>query len=69
MEQVEDLFVVVEPAGLRHDLLRLHRHLILFVDLNFSFHLLLVQAFNCQLALCNPLRLSFVFVLEADLLL
>ena len=69
MEQVENLFVVVKSTSLGHDLLSLHGHLFLLVDLDFGLHLLLVKAFYRQLALCDAFCFSFVFVLESDFLL
>ena len=69
MEQVENLFVVVKSTSLGHDLLSLHGHLFLLVDLDFGLHLLLVKAFYRQLALCDAFCFSFVFVLESDFFL
>ena len=69
MEQVENLFVVVKSTSLGHDLLGLHGHLFLLVDLDFGLHLLLVKAFYRQLALCDAFCFSFVFVLESDFFL
>ena len=69
MEQVENLFVVVKSTSLGHDLLSLHGHLFLLIDLDFGLHQLLVKAFYRQLALCDAFCFSFVFVLESDFFL
>jgi hypothetical protein len=66
---VEDLLVVVMSTSLGHDLLGLHGHLILLVDLDFGLHLLPIKAFYRQLALCDAFSSSLVLFLESDFLL
>jgi len=69
VEQVENFLVVVKFSSLSHDLLSLHGHLFLIIDLDFCLHLFLIQAFYSQLAFSDAFSFSFVFFLESDFLL